>query len=222
MRHLGLIIGVNQYQDSIFHPLQFAENDARALAQWLVNAKGGKWSPPDVQLAQGSHVTRELVESLLTQVCITSAEADDIIFLYFAGHAFVDERSGEGHLALTNTYYANASSGLSVHTLMHQFMVRSRAAQILCIFDCIQSGPIWQSRRASPYDSKPLLGQAVLSTLQQQPNRLFLCSCRGSNTAPENGESQLGVFTHNLILGLCGPARESATGNVTLPKLHGF
>ncbi|GCE16361.1 hypothetical protein KDK_01610 [Dictyobacter kobayashii] len=44
-RHIGLIIGVNQYQDSAFRPLQFAENDARALAQWLVNNKGANGLP---------------------------------------------------------------------------------------------------------------------------------------------------------------------------------
>jgi tetratricopeptide (TPR) repeat protein len=223
MRHLGLIIGVNQYQDSTFRALRFAENDARALAQWLVNAKGGKWSPPDVQLAQGPHVTREVVESLLTQVCITSAEPDDVVLLYFAGHAFVDEKSGEGYLALTNTHYQNASnSGLSLRILLQQFMARSRAAQVLCVLDCYQSGQVWNMRRTSPYDSKPLLGQNTLNILQQMQNRLFLSSCRGNSATLESGESQLGAFTHNLILGLCGPARESATGNITLPKLHAF
>jgi len=66
-RKLGLIVGVNHYQDSTFRPLRFAEHDAKALAQWFVNAKGGKWNPPDLQLVQGQHVTKELVESLLTQ-----------------------------------------------------------------------------------------------------------------------------------------------------------
>src|SRR5512146_2742751 len=97
-RHLGLIIGVNQYQDSTFEPLQFAENDARALAQWLVNTKGGRWSPPDMQLVQGSHATRELVTSLIIQTSLHLADPGDIVLIYFAGHAFLDEKSGEGYL----------------------------------------------------------------------------------------------------------------------------
>ena len=35
-------------------------------------------------------------------------------------------------------------------------------------------------------------------------------------------KSGLGAFTHRLLLGLCGPAAESATGNVTLTKLHAY
>ena len=93
-RRLGLVIGVNQYQDTAFHSLQYAENDARALAQWLVNVKGGNWSPPDVQLIQGQHATKELIESQLSQMCLSLAAPDDLIFIYFAGHAFIDERTG--------------------------------------------------------------------------------------------------------------------------------
>src|SRR6266566_8544176 len=44
-RRLGIIVGANSYQDPAFRPLQYAENDTRALAQWLVNTKGGNWAP---------------------------------------------------------------------------------------------------------------------------------------------------------------------------------
>lgn len=219
-RHLGLIVGVNHYQDSTFRPLQFAENDARALAQWLVNNKGGKWSPPDVQLVQGQHATRELVESLLTQICIQNAEEGDAILLYFAGHAFVDERSGEGYFALTNSRYQDPASCLSLLSFAQQILARSRATQILCIFDCFQTGPVWSMRRISPYDSKPLLGTSVLNILQSQPNRLFMCSCRGHEKAPESGGNGIGQLTHAMILGLSGPAVEA--GSVTLAKLHAY
>ncbi|GHO82856.1 tetratricopeptide repeat protein [Dictyobacter formicarum] len=221
-RHIGLIVGVNQYQDSTFHPLQFAENDARALAQWLVNNKGGKWSPPDVQLVQGQHATRELIESLITQICLHKAEEGDSILLYFAGHAFIDERTGEGYLALTNSRYQDPSTCLSLHSFSQHVLTRSKATQILCIFDCFQTGQIWSMRRTSPFDSKPLLGNSVLSMLQSQPDRLFMCSCRGNENVPEGGARGLGPFIHQMILGLCGPAVDPGTGAVTLSKLHAY
>lgn len=221
-RHLGLIIGVNQYQDNTFQPLRFAENDARALAQWLVNTKGGKWSPPDVQLVQGQYATRELVESLITQIFIQKAEPGDVIFLYFAGHALVDTQTGEGYLALANSQYQNASTSISLLSFTQQVMARSRAAHVLCMVDCFQNGQLWGSRRASPYDTKPLLGATVLAALPQMPNRLFLCSCRGNEFAPESGERSLGFTAHSMIVGLCGPASDPATGNVMLPNLHAY
>jgi tetratricopeptide (TPR) repeat protein len=221
-RKLGLIIGVNHYQDSIFQPLRFAENDAKALAQWFVNTKGGKWNPPDIQLVQGQHATRELVESLLAQLCLQVAETGDEVLFYFAGHAFVDERSGDGYLALANTRYQDTSTAISIRTLVQSIQAQSRAGHILCIFDCFQTGPAWNMRRTTQYDSKPLLGTDVLTTLQQLPNRSYMCSCRGNDAVSETGENTLGTFAHRLLLGLCGPAAESATGNVTLTKLHAY
>src|SRR5581483_1549094 len=221
-RQQGLIIGINHYQDPTFRPLQFAENDARALAQWLVNGKGGKWSPPDVQLVQGQHATRELMESLLTQICLNTAQPGDLALIYFAGHAFVDERSGEGYLALSNTNYQNAATGLHLHSFVNYIMARSRATHILCILDCFQTGPVWDMRRTSLYDPRPLFTPALQNTLQQQQNRLFLCTCRGNERAPEVGEQGLGLFTHRMIVGLCGPANDPATGDVMLSKLHSY
>jgi hypothetical protein len=217
---VGLIIGINHYQDSTLRPLQFAENDAKAIAQWLVNSKGGKWSPPDVQLVQGQHATRELTESLITQLCTKVAESGDIVLIYFAGHAFLDEKTGDGYLALANTRYQDATSGLSLRALVHNILPQSRAAQILCMLDVFQTGQLWNMRRSSPFDTKPLLGPPILNTLQHQQNRLFLCSCRGNDSATESGEHNIGTFAHSMIVGLCGPASDASTGNATLPKLH--
>ncbi|GCE16362.1 hypothetical protein [Dictyobacter kobayashii] len=157
-----------------------------------------------MQLVQGQHATKELIESLITQIYLHKAEEGDSILLYFAGHAFIDERSGEGYLALTNSRYQDLSTCLSLHSFAQHVLTHSRASQVLCIFDCFQTGQIWNMRRTSPYDSKPLLGNSVLSILQSQPNRLFMSSCRGNERAPEAGERGLGPLAHQMILGLCG------------------
>src|SRR5947209_11691885 len=139
-RRLGIIVGINSYQDTAFQPLQYAETDARALAQWLVNSKGGNWVPSDVQMVQGAYATCELVESMITQVCVNMAEAGDLVFVYFAGHAFVDERSGEGYLALANTSYSQPATGLHMPSLVQQAMGQSPASSIVFMLDCFQTG----------------------------------------------------------------------------------
>jgi uncharacterized caspase-like protein len=217
-RRLGIVIGSNNYQDTTFLPLRYAENDARALAQWLVNVKGGKWSPANVQLVQGPHATKELVESLTAQMCLTLVEPGDLALLYFAGHAFLDELSGDSYLALSNTHYQNPATGLHLPTLMQQILGRSRAAHILVILDCFQNGALWQTRRTSPYDSFPLIG----SIMGQQADRLLLCSCRGNEAAPEAGERNLGLFMHRVILGLCGVAGDPSTGLISAQGLYSY
>lgn len=221
-RRLGLIVGINSYQDTAFRPLQFAETDAKAIAQWLVNTKGGNWSPADVQLVQGAVATRELIETLTTQMCVNIAGPDDIVCIYFAGHAFVDGTTGEGYLALANTNYRQPSTGLHLRSLAQQAMGNSHASHVVFILDCFQTGPAWNRQRSSPFDSRPLLGSTLLQAVQQANNRLILCSCRGNEYAEEAGEKNLGLLTYRTIVGLSGPAINPETHTTTLQKLYTY
>ena len=221
-RRLGLIIGVNAYQDATFQPLQFAETDARAFAQWLVHARGGNWNPADVQVVLGAEATRELLETLLAQLCLNMATSEDLILIYFAGYAFIDQVSGDGYLACSNTRYQQSGSGLHLLAFASQLMARSSAAQILCILDCFQSGSVWNMRRGSQFDYRPLLGPTLQNGLQKMQGRLLYCSCRGNDAAPEVSEKNLGSFMYRLIMGVGGPALDPTTGQITLQRLHAF
>jgi tetratricopeptide (TPR) repeat protein len=77
-------------------------------------------------------------------------------------------------------------------------------------------------RRSSPFDAKPLPGPNILNALQQTGDRFIICSCRGNERAPEAGEKGLGSFIYRLILGLCGPASEPTTNQITLQRLQAF
>ncbi|MBE3564303.1 MAG: tetratricopeptide repeat protein [Thermogemmatispora sp.] len=218
-RRLGLLIGINQYQDSSFRPLRYAETDARAIAHWLVNSRGGRWSSSDVQLLLGAQATRQSIEQWLAQLCLQAAGPDDTLFLYFAGHAFLDEGRAEGYLALADTFYQQPASGLQLATTLLQLLGRSPARAIICVLDCFQTGRFWGQRRASPFDCKPLPGPMFLTALQQLPNRFLLCSCRGNEFAPEQGEQNVGMLAHRLLLGLCGGAADPTNGQIIFQRL---
>ena len=221
-KRLGLIIGINRYQDTAFQPLQFAENDARALAQWLVNSRGGNWNPSDVQLLLGEQATAKLTETLIIQSCLSVADQDDLVFIYFAGHAFLDETGGEGCLAFTNTHLAQSTTALSLYSLFNETMLRSPAAQIVLVVDCFQTGSTWNKRKTSQFDFKPLLGLMLQNALKQTQGRLLYCSCRGNEYASEVGEKNIGKLLYNMIIGLSGPATDPVSGQATLQNLHAF
>ena len=220
-RRLGLVVGVNSYQDNTFQPLQFAENDARVLAQWLINDKGGKWAATDVLHVQGANATRDSIESLVLQLCL-SAQPDDLVLVYIASHAFIDERSGDGYLALTDTFYEHPNTGIHLLSLAQQITTKSRAASVTFVLDSFQTGRGWRTRRTSPYDVRPLLGSPLLGELQQLQNRIFMCSCRGNEFGAEGGERGLGLLMYRMIVGLSGSAADTTTGSVTLQSLYAY
>ncbi len=221
-RRLGLLIGINQYQDGMFQPLRYAEPDATMLARWLGNERGGDWPSSEILTLTGAEATTERVESRITQLCLNAAQPDDLVLIYFAGHAFIDEVSGDGLLACVNTSYRQPATALHLPSLVKQVMIPSRAAQVVVLLDCFQTGAAWNARRATVYDFRPLIGQPSLTALQQTQGRLFYCSCRGSDLAPESGEQGCGSFVYRAIIGLSGPVRYGDTGQATLQQLHTY
>lgn len=220
-KRLGIIIGINNYQDTAFQPLKFAENDARALAQWLVNSRGGNWNPSNVQLLLGDQATSKLTESLIIQSSLKMADPDDLIFIYFAGQVFVDKTNGNGYLAFGDTYMPQSSNALSLPSLFNQAILPSRAAQIVLVIDSFQTGSVWNNNKTSLFDFKPLLGPTLLNPLKQTQGRLLYCSCRGNESAPEVGEKSLGKLLYHMIVGLSSQS-DSVSGQLTLQNLHAF
>jgi Flp pilus assembly protein TadD len=221
-KRLGLIIGLNNYNDPAFRPLNYAENDARAFAQWLVNNRGGNWNPSNVQLVLGEQANSKLAETLIIQSCLSIAHQDDLVFMYFAGHTFLDEATGEGYLAFANTKVTQPSTAISLSSLLNESIQHSRAAQIVLAIDAFQTGPAWNRRKASLYDFTPLLGPLSQNNWKQTQGRLLYCSCRGNEYAPEIGEKNFGKLLYQMIIGLSGPASDPVSGQTTLQSLHTF
>jgi len=221
-RRLGLCVGINNYQDPTFRPLQFAETDAKAFAQWLLDPRGGAWNPTDLSVTTGQEAMKERLEAQLMQLCVHAADSGDLIFIYFAGHAFVDDASGEGYLAGSNTIYSQPGSALSLSRLARQALGLSRAAQVILMLDCFQTGFAWNQRRASPFDFQPLIGPTLQQVLQQSQGRIVYCTCRGNDMAPEVGEKGLGAALYRTVVGLSGPAKDSVTGQITLQQLYAY
>ncbi len=221
-RRLGLFVGINSYSDSTFRPLQYAETDAKAFARWLLDPRGGAWNPADVLVTAGQDATKERLEAQLMQLCIHAAEEEDLIFIYFAGHAFIDDVTGEGYLAGSNTIYTQPRSAISLSGLARQVLSLSRAAQIILMLDCFQTGFAWNSRRAAPFDFQPLMVPALQHVLQQSQGRIIYCACRGNDMASEVGEKGLGEGLYRAIVGLSGPLKDPVTGQITLQQLYAY
>lgn len=217
----ALIVGIDNYTDAAhFIPLPFAQADAHALYDLLIDPERGGWSPEDVTCLAGEVATRDEIESQLRELCLVRAQPDDLVLFYFAGHAFLDPATRDGYLALSNTRAERPVTGLHVPTFVDHYLYDSKAANILTLLDISTVGPGWRHQK-DPRDASLLFGQALLD-LPRTRGRVILTSRRRSEVSQEQMEQGHGTFMAHLLDALEGEAANPRTGRITLGTLYDY
>jgi WD40 repeat protein len=217
----ALIVGIDNYTDAAhFIPLPFAQADARALYDLLIDPERGGWSPEDVTYLAGEVATRDEIEGQLRELCLVRAQPDDLVLFYFAGHAFLDPATRDGYLALSNTSAERPVTGLHVPTFVDHYLYDSKAANILTLLDISTVGSSWRQQK-DPRDASLLFGQALLD-LPRTRGRVVLTSRRRSEVSQEQMEQGHGIFMAHLLDALEGEAANPRTGRITLGTLYDY
>ena len=119
MKHrYALIVGIHNYNDAAhFIPLPLAQANSQALYELIIdpNVEDGSQKMPSTCREEAS---RDEIESQLRELCLVRAQQDDLVLLYFAGHAFIDAATQDGYLALRTTHADRPATGLHVPTLV--------------------------------------------------------------------------------------------------------
>src|SRR5579872_6384603 len=217
----ALIVGIDYYNDkNTFIPLPFAQADARALYELLIDPERGGWLAEDVVYLAGEAATRDEIESQLRELCLVRAQPNDLVLIYFAGHAFLDPATRDGYLALHATNLDRPVTGLHVPTLVDHYFYDSRSGNILTILDVAQISASW-GHRNRPEDIEQLFGQALLD-LPRTKGRVILTSQRQGIVSQEQMEQGHGVFMAHLLDALEGTAANPRTGRITLGTLYDY
>ncbi len=217
----AIIVGVDNYNDTThFIPLPFAQADAQALYELLIDPERGGWRPEDVVYLAGEAATRDEIESQLRELCLVRARQDDLVLIYFAGHALLDPATQDGYLALRATHAERPATGLHVPTLVDHYLYDSKAGNILTLLDIAHAGPEWR-RHKNPADAALLFGQSLLD-LPRTKGRVILTSQRQGEVSKEQLEQGHGVFMAYLLDALEGAAANPGTGRITLGTLYDY
>ena len=217
----ALIVGIDYYNDAAhFIPLPFAQADAQNLYQLLIDSERGGWQPQDVVYLAGEAATRDEIESQLRELCLVRAQADDLVLIYFAGHALLDPATQDGYLALRATQADRPATGLHVPTLVDHYLYDSKAGNILTVLDIAHTGIAWKHARSAE-EAVLLFGQS-LADLPRNRGRVILTSHRQAEMSMSQMEQGRGVFMSHLIDGLEGKAANPRTGRITLGTLYDY
>jgi len=220
-RRYALIVGINNYNDTThFIPLPLAQADSQSLYELLIDPERGGWLPEDVICLAGEEATRDEIESQLRELCLVRAQEEDLILLYFAGHALIDPATQDGYLALRATHADRPATGLHVPTLVDHYLYDSKAGNILTLLDISHAGSGWRHRK-NESDASLLFGESLLD-LPRTKGRVILTSGRQGEVSKGQMEQGHGIFMAHLLDALEGAAANPRTGRITLGTLYDY
>lgn len=194
----ALCIGIDNYRDPGFRPMQFARRDALALHALLTDNSNG-----DCVLLQDAEATKAGLVDELRRLAEVSSD-DDMVFISFSGHG-TRTRELATYDAIPGQF---ADSALPLPEFVT--LVRAIKARLLVVvLDCCFSGGMLARAFFEPGDdgsvarSDTIGAWDVLKSLSGA-GRIFLGAASADEEAFELPLYRHGILTHHLVQGLMG------------------
>ncbi len=214
-RGYALIIGIANYKNlPANEQLDYSERDADAIYSVLISPEGGNFRAENVHRLTGSKATLANLKQELESWLPSVAKADDRVFIYFAGHGFI--QGGRAYLAPYDLDPKNIpGTGYPMDTLGNVAGSRIKAKWKVLVTDSCHSGAITPDADAVAYNRSLLdLSRSMfLLTASRDRERSFESKDWGGGH---------GIFTYYVVKGLEGEADEDGDGIVTADELADY
>ena len=221
-KRYALVIGVDQYADTQITTLGGASNDAKALANALIQYAGfpgeqvtllASDQPAERQPTRGNILRR--LSNLAAVV-----PPDGLLLLSFAGHGI--ERSGEAFLLPSDSQVSNDVELLE-QTAINVAQVKDRikkigVTQVLLILDACRNDPAGRANADNPLTAAYTRGFSFDVRNHEVQAFVTLYATEVGHRAYEYKEKRQGYFTWILVEALRGAAANEK-GEVTLAGL---
>lgn len=221
-KRYAIVIGVDQYADTQITTLGGASNDARALANALVQYAGfpgeqvtllASDQPAERQPTRGNILRR--LSNLAAVI-----PRDGLLLLSFAGHGI--ERGGQAFLLPSDSQVSN-DVDLLEQTAINVSQVKDRikkigVTQVLLILDACRNDPVGRANADNPLTAAYTRGFNFDLRNREVQAFATLYATEVGQRAYEYKEKRQGYFTWILVEALRGAAA-NAKGEVTLASL---
>jgi uncharacterized caspase-like protein/Flp pilus assembly protein TadD len=215
----AVVVGVSSYKYAPPHAqLKFAHRDAQEFARFLMSAEGGGFPSSNVRLLTEESATVGGVRAALHSWLPRATGPNDIVYLFFAGHAVAAER-GESYFVAHDSDPQNLhATGISFREVNATLTSKLRASTVVLFADACHAGGIgWTSD-----PTVPSRAQASLEALGAK-DRAFI-KLLASRPSEQSFEDERwggghGVFTYSVLTALRGAAERERDGFVRVSEL---
>lgn len=150
-RYFGLIIGINQYEDSGIQDLDNPVNDANSIKQVLES----NYNFPSSQLTYLQNPTRSQIIEAFDMLAKELTEEDHLL-VFFAGHGIWDKQLNQGYWLPSDASKTSKAQWLSNSTI-RDYIGGIRSKHTLVISDACFSGGIFKERAITIESGKAML-----------------------------------------------------------------
>jgi tetratricopeptide (TPR) repeat protein len=222
-RSFALLIGISSYKNlAPKAQLQFADEDARAMRDFLISPKGG-FRPENVTLLVNEEATQlEIMRAL--EKLQNRAGPRDLAFIFFAGHGLVN-RSNQAFLLTYDSLPDDLLPTAVEMDRLNSFLKNIRARSRVIFTDACHSGAI--SDLISQSDSSEMVRSVSVRSFVDSSNRGDQTAFIFSAASPTQSSWEIkalehGLFTYHVLGGLDGKADRNADGLITSKELYDY
>lgn len=216
----AVVVGISSYKNVPPEgQLRFAHRDAEELASFLRSPGGGGFPSNHIKLLLNQDATLSAIRTAIGTWLVRSAEPDDVVYIFFAGHGVV-EGDSDGYLLAHDSdpqdLYATA---LQVSELDRIITQRLHARVVVLMADACHAGQIgWTSRGTT---ERALVTKYLDEVGKSGSGVVRLLASRANERSFEDNRwgGGHGAFTHFLLEGLKGNADRDKDGFVRVGEL---
>lgn len=216
----ALVVGVSSYK---YAPpqaqLRFAHRDAQEFAALLRSTEGGGFSPSNIRLLTDESATVGNIRAALHSWLPRSVGPNDVVYLFFAGHAVAAERNENYFVAHDSDPQNLHATGIAFKEVNDALTSQLRAASVVLFADACHAGGIGWTADPS---AAPIAAQKSLEALGTSDRSfLKLLAAKPSEQSFEDVRwgGGHGVFTYSVLTALRGEADRDRDGFVRVSEL---
>ena len=204
-RH-AVIVGINDYADAAIPDLKYAESDAKAVYDTLIDAKIGRFPKDNVTLLLGKDVSPGKIKAALYK--LRGVGKDDLVIIFYSGHG---AKEGDEAFWVTQDADRKALPATSLtNSEIRKYLQRIPSQRMVVLLDCCYAASTVKKSLADP---KKLFGEF------EGKGRVTIAGSADNQEALEYEDKKAGVFTHYLVGGLRGAADVNTDGVVTFEEM---
>ncbi|MFY9607471.1 MAG: tetratricopeptide repeat protein [Blastocatellia bacterium] len=220
----AVVVGISTYKNVPPEgQLRFAHRDAEQLAAFLRSPGGGGFPASHIKLLLNQEATVAAIRTAIGTWLVRSAEPEDVVYVFFAGHGVVEGES-DGYLLAHDSDPQNLyATALPTSELDRTITQKLRARIVVLMADACHAGQIgWASRGTAT--ERALIANYIEEVGKSGPGVFRLLASRADERSFEDTRwgGGHGAFTHFLLEALKGKADRDEDGFVRAGELLNY